>query len=125
MQPVVAGIAYSVYADITPVPLWQASTPFGTPDFELPNDLNAIQAEAFAGIAATVVEIPAGCASIGDRAFSNCPNLTQIRIPARCTLGEDVFDGCPHVYVYGVTGSPAEIFCRQFGHCEFVEDNFD
>ena len=49
--------------------------------------------------------------------------LTLWSVPASRARCEDVFDGCPHVYFYGMTGSPAEIFCRQFGHCEFVEDD--
>jgi len=95
---------------------------FGTPDFTLPKQLDAIDESAFEGIAASVIDIPASCASIGDRAFRNCTNLTQIRIPAGCALGEDVFDGCARVYVYGVAGSPAEAYCNDpaHGNCVFV-----
>ncbi len=88
----------------------------------LPEDLTAIEEGAFEGIAATVVEIPAGCGSVGDYAFRDCAGLTMIRIPADCALGTDVFDGCAKVYVFGATGSPAEAYCQSHGNCVFVED---
>lgn len=95
---------------------------FGTADFTLPSSLTAVEAEAFAGIAASAVEVPASCASIGDRAFSSCPGLTQIRIPKNCTLGTDVFSSCVHVSVYGAAGSPAAAYCEAFDNCVFVEE---
>jgi hypothetical protein len=70
------------------------------------------------------VDVPATCLSLGDRAFRYCPKLTQIRIPAGCALGEDVFDGCGRVYVFGAAGSPAEAYCADpaHGNCVFVPD---
>jgi hypothetical protein len=94
--------------------------PFGTPDFILPAALTTVEAEAFEGIAASVVDIPANCTSIGDHAFRNCPNLTQIRIPENCALGVDVFDGCAMVYVFGTADSPAESYCSTHANCVFV-----
>ncbi len=94
---------------------------FGTPDFRLPAALTQIRAEAFAGAAMTVVDIPATCTMIGDRAFKDCAQLWQIRIPAGCALGEDVFDGCSHVYVYGEAGCPAEAYCAAHKNCVFVD----
>ena len=95
---------------------------FGVPDFTLPADLTAVEAEAFEGIAACAVDVPAACTSLGDRAFRNCPNLTRIRIPAGCELGEDVFDLCGTVYVYSRAGSSAEAYCNDPWHsnCVFV-----
>jgi len=93
---------------------------FGTPDFTLPAALTTVEEEAFEGIAASVVDVPEGCASIGDHAFRNCPNLTQIRIPANCELGEDVFEGCAMVYVFGAAGSSAEAYCSTHANCVFV-----
>ncbi len=93
---------------------------FSTPDFTLPAFLTEVETEAFEGIATVVVEVPASCRSIGDRAFRNCPNLTQIRIPAGCELGTDVFDGCTRVYVFGTAGSSAEAYCLTHGNCVFV-----
>ncbi|MBR6027924.1 MAG: leucine-rich repeat protein [Clostridia bacterium] len=95
---------------------------FGTPDFTLPAGLAAIEAEAFEDAAMTVLAVPQNCVSIGDRAFRHCRFLTQIRIPADCVLGEDVFDECELVFVYGVPGSPAESYCEAHGNCVFVGD---
>jgi hypothetical protein len=95
---------------------------FGTPDFTLPAFLTKVEAEAFEGIAASVVDVPASCTSIGDHAFRNCPNLTQIRIPENCALGVDVFDGCTQVYVYGTDVSDAEAYCSTHANCVFVEE---
>lgn len=93
---------------------------FGAPDFTLPAFLTTVEAEAFEGIAAGVVDVPASCTSIGAHAFRNCPNLMQIRIPANCVLGTDVFDGCEMVYVYGTAGSSAEAYYSTHANCEFV-----
>ena len=115
------GYAYEVYGNITLQAMWQP-IPFGTPDFILPTGLTAIEASAFEGIAATAVQIPANCASIGDYAFKDCECLNRIRIPAGCELGTGVFDGCGKVYVYGTAGSTAEAYCQSHSNCVFVEE---
>ncbi len=104
--------------------IWQ-SIPFSTPDFVLPDGLAEIGANAFEGVEATVVEIPAGCGSVGDHAFRDCTALTMIRIPADCALGTDVFEGCTKVYVFSAPGSPAESYCLSHGNCVFVEDGLE
>ena len=96
---------------------------FGTPDYVLPAGLTTVEAEAFEGIPAMVVDIPVRCAALGDRAFRNCPNLFQIRIPAGCALGKDVFDGYPLVYVYGAPNSPAQAYCFSHGNCVFIMED--
>lgn len=106
---------YGTIAFIIPAP------PFGAPDFTLPAALTTVEAEAFEGIAASIVDVPESCTGIGDRAFRNCPNLTQIRIPAGCALGADVFDGCAMVIVFGSAGSSAEAYCQSRANCVFVE----
>ena len=93
---------------------------FGAPDFTLPAALTTVEAEAFEGIAASVVDVPANCAAIGDRAFRSCPNLTQIRIPDNCALGTDVFEGCATVVVFGAAESSAEYYCESHDNCVFV-----
>lgn len=95
---------------------------FGTPDFVIPTDTTTIEANAFEGIAASIVEISANCTSIGDYAFKDCGQLTQIRIPAGCAIGQDVFDSCEKVYIFGTAGSDAEHYCDEHGNCEFVEE---
>jgi len=99
-----------------------AATAFGTPDFILPASLTAAEEKAFEGIAASIVEVPATCQRIGDYAFRNCPNLTQIRLPADCELGTDVFDGCELVFVYSAAGSPAQTYCQTHENCVFTAD---
>jgi len=119
----VPGDTITVTANTTVTAVWDIS-PFGEPDFILPADLSEIGAEAFKGVAMSVTEIPAGCTSVGDYAFRDCTGLSQIRIPADCALGTDVFDGCMRVYVFSTAGSPAEAYCNDPEHknCVFVED---
>ena len=91
----------------------------GTPDFVLPSIITEIEEEAFEGISATTVSVPETCQSIGKYAFRNSA-VTQILIPENCELGEDVFDGCEYVYIYGISGSSAEEYCSEHGNCLFV-----
>lgn len=93
---------------------------FGTPDFVLPDDLQAIEVSAFEGIDAKVVHVPTSCTSIGNYAFRNS-GVQRISIPANCTIGEEIFDGCELVYVYGSKGSAAESYCSDHDNCVFVE----
>ena len=98
---------------------------FSNPDFTLPAFLAAIAEEAFEGAGMDVVYIGDNCTAIGDHAFRNCANLRQIRIPADCTLGTDVFEQCRLVYIYGAAGSPAEAYCSAHDNCVFVEEAQD
>ena len=97
---------------------------FGPATFILPARTISIEANAFEGAAVSIVDVPDGCASIGDYAFKACPNLTQIRIPASVTtIGKDIFSGCTQtVYVFGTAGSEAETYCRNDTHCIFVAE---
>lgn len=96
---------------------------FDRADFILPADTLAVEQSAFEGDKqVTVAIIPDHCASIGKWAFRDCKNLQYIRIPAGCSIGEDAFNGCMWVYVYGTEGSPAWQYCRDHSNCEFVAD---
>ena len=66
---------------------------------QLPVPLREIEEEAFAGIAADIVVVPAGCISVGSRAFANCPNLKTVYIPSSASVASDVFVGCGNVQV--------------------------
>ena len=96
---------------------------FDAPDWRLPANIREVEENAFEGIGASAVDIPSGCVKIGAGAFRNCKLLQSIRIPADCSLGEDVFDGCAMVYVFGVSGSPAEAYCMAHGNCVFVQED--
>ena len=107
----------------SPITIIMRKPAFGTPDFTLPEDIKTIEANVFEGDAATVVEIPYGCLSIGDYAFKDCKGLTQIRIPETCTtFGADIFNGCGIVFVYGPANSAAETYCQSYANCEFVPE---
>ena len=118
------GETIEIYGDITLLAVWQP-IPFGTADFGIPGDVTVIEDSAFRGVAATVVEIPENCTFIGNDAFRDCSQLTMIRIPAGCELGDRVFDGCTKVYVFGTPGSDAERYCTENANCVFVEDARD
>ena len=66
---------------------------------ELPADLKTIGANAFRGVAAQAVTVPDGCTSIGAGAFSNCPNLAEVTLPAGVTIADDAFSGSADVFI--------------------------
>ena len=107
---------YSTITFTLPVPA------FGTPDFTLPAALTAVEEEAFEGIAASVVDVPESCVSIGAHAFRNCANLAQIRLPADCAIDETAFAGCGIVQVFAPAGGDVEAFCAGHDGLAFVAE---
>lgn len=69
----------------------------------LPSMLEAIEEEAFEGLACEAIIVPNGCTSIGSHAFRNCKNLKYIRIPAGVEIASDAFEGCENVVIDRVT----------------------
>ena len=60
----------------------------------LPAATGIVEAEAFEGGAFQCVVIPDGCATIGSKAFADCPNLIYVCIPASVTsVAADAFAG--------------------------------
>jgi uncharacterized repeat protein (TIGR02543 family) len=56
------------------------------PDFVMPDFLTDIEEEAFMGGAFTFVKLSDNTASIGARAFADCPNLAYIWMPSGVTV---------------------------------------
>lgn len=92
-------------------------------DLILPEYLTLIEESAFEGIAAKRVEITENVAAIERRAFADCMNLREIRIPATVLKVDDrALEGCENVTVYGVKGTEAERFAKAAGF-PFVDLN--
>ena len=74
----------------------------------LPAGIKTIEEQAFAGIAAEVIEIPEGCTSIESEAFLNCKALVKLYIPASVNqIAFDAFVGCDNLVIYAPEGSTA------------------
>lgn len=95
------------------------------PDFVLPPRLNTIEEEAFSGINASMIYIPDGATSIGEKAFRNCINLQEIRIPESVqSIADNAFEGCRNdLYIYSTEGSSAYNHVIRNGHI-FVEEQY-
>ena len=86
------------------------------PDFVLPSALKTIEAEAFAGGAFQYAYLPEGTASIGSKAFADCPNLDYIYIPESClSIAKDAFDRVTGLTIFGPDGSYAEFYAGKYG----------
>ena len=92
----------------------------------LPEDLARIEGEALAGVAAGRIVIADGSrASIGSRAFADCPNLLAVRIPKGVTeIAEDAFSGCRwDMLIEAVPGSAGARYAEAHGiKCVHVID---
>lgn len=73
--------------------------------------------EAFAGNQIiTKVILPEGLAELRDRAFADCPNLTEVQIPSTISrMGEDVFAGSDKVTLIVTSGGMAEAYAMEAG----------
>ena len=108
--------------EFTPDPCWLAliqPPAFKDPDFILPESIVIVEDSAFEGIAANVVYIPDSCTHIGEYAFCDSA-ITQIRIPANCSIGLEAFAGCEDVIIFGAVDSEAEAYCLSHENCTFV-----
>ena len=76
-------------------------------DFRLPAFIDSIGDEAFMGIEAEFVFIPAGCRSIGERAFANCPNLRVVYFEDGdgVTAAKSFLEGSGRAVVYAKPGT--------------------
>ena len=97
----------------------------GNPDFAMPAALTTIEAEAFEGVAMTVVDAHSVTA-IGENAFRNCGGLRRIRLPKNCAIDETAFAGCGTIYVFAPAGGTTQAFCQSPDNsCMFVAEAAD
>jgi hypothetical protein len=93
--------------------------------FALPAALTTIDEEAFAGIDAERVEVTENVVSIASRAFADCGNLREIKIPSTVLFVDDhALDGYTNVTVYGTKGTEAERFANAAGFT-FVDPDME
>ena len=87
------------------------------PDMVLPENLVEIEAEAFSDCLGKWIKLSENVKSIGNRAFANCPNLTQIYIPDRTVIiSATAFEGISNpLTIYGEAGSYAEFYANKNG----------
>ncbi len=64
----------------------------------------------------TEIRLPETLTAIGDYAFADCLNLAELTVPASVTaIGENAFDRCESLTVIVQAGSFAEQYCRENG----------
>ena len=84
-------------------------------DCYLPEKLQIIDDEAFAGSAIKSVYIPDDITLIGEKAFADCQHLHAIRIPASvCNICMNVFEGSDIDVAVVTYGSPAHRYMQQY-----------
>ena len=106
----IPGDLVTVQADLTLYAVWFQ------PDGNCPANLQTVEEESFAGSAFTFIALTENTESIGPRAFSNCPLLKYIYIPAGTTSIDDTaFAGVNDLVVFGVSGSYAASYAMQQG----------
>lgn len=83
----------------------------------LPDNLNRIEQEAFAGNSEIVnVIFPQSCTEIGARAFSDCFGLRMVCIPnGDCTIAADAFDQQRDLVIMTVSGSRTAARAAELG----------
>ena len=101
--------------------IFETESGFSEPDYILPSALTQIGESAFEGVSARIIYVPDGCTSIEAYAFRNS-GVTQIRIPANCSIATSAFDGCSRVEIYGTPGSQAETYCNSHDNCRFFDE---
>ncbi len=91
------------------------------PDFILPNMIQEIGEEAFAGGAFRFAELPKHAVMIGSRAFADCPGLKYIYIYDEVTdIAADAFGDKEKLTIFGVgpyqgVKSAAQVFAEEHG----------
>lgn len=100
----------TVWENQSEIPVMTAS------GFMMPSELTQIDDEAFAGIPVTYLKLPESLQTIGSMAFTECPNLAQVFIPATVnTIASDAFEGSFFVSIVGYQNTAAEAFATNQG----------
>ena len=82
----------------------------------LPAFLTAIGDEAFSGVTAEAVVVPAGCGAIGSRAFAACPRLCAVVLPgALGNIADSAFADCGPLLILTPDGSAAAQWADSHG----------
>lgn len=87
------------------------------PDMVLPANLITIEEEAFRGCGARWIKLSEQVEEIGDYAFADCSNLSQIYIPENTIrISTTAFNGLSNsLTIYGKDGSYAEFYAGKLG----------
>lgn len=81
-----------------------------------PADLETIESEAFRGAALTTLDLSKSAVrSIAAGAFSDCPNLTFVRLPDDLTIAEDAFTNCGSLILLCDYGTPGYRYAVEHG----------
>ena len=82
------------------------------PDFVLPEDLTAVETEAFEGTSMIYLRIPGSVEKIGSRAFADCSCLKYVYIDAHhgndLEIAENAFEGCNGLMFIGYINEALE-----------------
>ena len=83
----------------------------------LPADLQEASYEAFAGIDAEVVVIPASCSVVAYDAFADCPNLQSVIFYGGNTeVNYAAFDGCGMITIFAPENSAVHQYALEMGY---------
>lgn len=89
---------------------------------ELPDNLEEIESEALADVAAYYVVIPSDCTTIGANVFSDS-TVWEVTVPASVTeIDEEAFAGTVGLTIRTSSGSPAAIYAERKGIPLVIED---
>ena len=83
----------------------------------LPGYIKTVDAAALSGTAAEAVYIPAGCETVGSKAFENCAGLRTVHFAGMNTsIAADAFDNCgDSLLIRSPAGSTAQAFAESHG----------